>query len=203
MLKAKFAQTKDCEHCGQSFERKRGRMTDAAWAKARFCCVAHYHAWQREQGPRGSSGRIEECAAPECSRTFWAHGSQKFCRDPQCAATRNREMARLHIERHGEPHELFEFDQEVRDGELRRLIRAQEQDQKHGHRFMADSKNGLSVLRLEDVIFHSAASNQAEPSVDHIELLDDPSGIPRVAARPRHHSHVPIRRPSPALQEAA
>ena len=200
MLKAKFRQTKDCAECGDSFERKRGRMTDATWEKARFCGRQCYYAWQRRQGPRGSDGVVRICAADDCERTFWAYRSQKYCRDPECAAVRNRELERRHLEQHGSPHDLWAFDQATRDGELRRLIAEQEFDAKFGDQFFAGTKSGLTVKRLSDVVRDDSGGTlwQAHDGSDHLQVVADPSGVPRIAGRRRQRSHVPVRRSTKA-----
>lgn len=191
-LKAKFQQTKECEECSDTFPRKRGRMTDEKWEETRFCSRRCYYAWQRKQGPRGSEGRIEECAAHDCSRTFWAVGRQKHCRDPECKRIRTRELERLHVEQHGTPHDLWAFDQDTRDSELRRLIAEQEFEAKHGDVFFAGSKNGLGISRLSEV---SRADETSEGDEGHLLVVADPSGIPRAVGRPRRRSHVPARKP--------
>lgn len=195
MLKAKYKQSKDCTHCGNPFERKRGTMTDAAWEKARFCGRRCYHSWQREQGPRGSDGVIRECDAPHCTRTFWAYRSQRFCRDTGCIEQRELQSAREAVKRDGSADALERFDAEARKRELGRLINEQREDERMGLRAWAGTKNS-PVLGFDDLV-HLARSGASagDADVDPLAVVEFDEYEPFRAKAPhtRAHSHVPSR----------
>jgi hypothetical protein len=56
-VKARFAQTKDCEECGGIIVRKRGAMTDEAWEEKRFCPLGlAITPGSESRGPAGLKG---------------------------------------------------------------------------------------------------------------------------------------------------
>ena len=201
-LRVAFQQTKDCEWCGQSFGRKRGAMTDAAWEKKRFCCRKHYHDWQRAQGPRGSDGEIRECAAPHCERTFWAYRSQPFCRDTRCREKREQQSARERIKREGTADDLERFDAACRERELEILINEQRFDEVSGDKAWAGSKNAF-VLGFDDLLsFRQSGASAGEDALDPLSVIEFDEHEPFKARAPRRqggHSYLPARRPREAV----